>query len=809
MLRRKAVHISGRVAIAAVVSLAACSDSGSGTPSDRGPVDGEPPGVTTAAGDGDGQSDSGETGGSTGTARSRLVPLGDRLVFFTELRGAMAARHGGGNDDVFAADTADAVAAAPALVAEGDAGTGGGSGRLEVTETNVQERGVDEQDLVKVTSDGTRLFVLQESVDDGVYPAEPVIVEDIETGEPISIETGDMGDAALGGYRPQRHRVSLRILGLDADATEATALRDVEIDLGGRHAQGMYLYEGETARRILLTSTGNVGYGHWNDGVAFGGSDSVIVRLDVDEADSAAISGSIRIDGQIVSSRRIGKHLFLASRFYPTLGGPSPWELSEAAWAAAVDAADESTLLPGYTLASGGERRPLFAPENCFVAPRPANDRWYAPDIVTLAVIDIETMELTDSACYLGASETLYASPDAVYLATTRWDHGGFADGGIADGGLIAEPAIVTDGEAGGGGEEVTDGMDDRDDAIEFAPGGSSVQTDIHQFDIDGGTLAYRGSGTVPGHLGFDPLRKPFRMSARDGDLRVASVNDGLGFVRQGSERSISPISLTVLRPDGDGDLERIAELPNADRPEVIGKPGEQLYASRFIGDRAYLVTFRQTDPLYVIDLADPADPAILGELEIEGYSDYLLPVDENHLLGIGRDAVPAPGGDGDERGAFVLGVKLSLFDVSEPDAPREVDSLVVGQRGTQAAALFDHRGITVQRATGEHPLRVSFGIEVAGNAFPDGRPDPTVGLPWYDWTYSGLHGFDVRVGDDAGIASRGAMVVERRGQDDRYYGGGGYEDRAVMVNDATYYVHRGAVRAAPWDDLANPGPAR
>ena len=371
-------------------------------------------------------------------------------------------------------------------------------------------------------------------------------------------------------------------------------------------------------------------------------------------------------------------------------------------------------------------------------------------------------------------------SPDAVYLATTRWDHGG---------------AIATDGDVASGDEPLGT-------SVPYDP---RVETDIHQFDIDGGTLAYRGSGSVRGHLGWSELRKPFRMSARGGVLRVATVNDTFG-----AEPSVSPVNLSVLEPDGDGALVRIAELPNERRPEPIGKPGEQLYASRFVGDRAYLVTFRQSDPLYVVDLADPREPRVLGELEIEGYSDYLLPIGETHLLGIGRDAIVLPGGGGDgERGGAVQGVKLSLFDVSDPARPSELESLLVGQRGTQSGALFDHRGITVQRASEEHPTRVSFGVDIAGTPLPDSRPAPAEALNYYSWTHTALYGFDVRGGAGAGIERRGAMIARRAGAESGFRGPRFADDRAVMVDDTVYYVHGPEVYVAPWDDLGNPAGPR
>ena len=209
------------------------------------------------------------------------------------------------------------------------------------------------------------------------------------------------------------------------------------------------------------------------------------------------------------------------------------------------------------------------------------------------------------------------------------------------------------------------------------------------------------------------------------------------------------------------------------------------MYASRFLGDRAYLVTFRQTDPLYVIDLADSAQPTLAGELQINCFT--------SPNASTGR----------------VLGMKLSLFDVSTAASPVEVQSVLIGQRGTESRALFDHRAITVQRATEQHPTRVSFGIDVYGQALPSSSATGDNVFQNYNWNYSGLHGFDISTGADAGITSRGALVVESPDSNDVYYYPSYADDRSVMVNDSLFYIRGDRVYAAPWDDLANPTPAR
>src|SRR3989338_2964753 len=112
------------------------------------------------------------------------------------------------------------------------------------------------------------------------------------------------------------------------------------------------------------------------------------------------------------------------------------------------------------------------------------------------------------------------------------------------------------------------------------------------------------------------------------------------------------------------------------------------------MGERAYLVTFVNIDPLFVIDLSNPANPAVLGELKIPGYSDYLHPYDDTHLIGIGKDAAPS---DRDDF-AYYQGLKLSLFDVSDVSSPKEIDSFSIGDRGSESFALHDHHAFLFSR---------------------------------------------------------------------------------------------------------------
>lgn len=719
-----------------------------------------------------------ETNGSTNSpdiTERRLTQFDNSEDFYGALREALI-NQGDNQDQNFDTDDAliNEVDFEESIGAESDDSVSDSADEStaadgnEVTSTNVQELGVDEQDRVKISADGSRLYVLNSGYSDGPGFEEDSVEIDIESDSPIEIS-------------PEAYQTVLRVMSVDAQTPDTQSLAEVSIDLQGGYADGFYLYENGDDTNAIVTSTGSGYWGNWNDSSAFYDQSSVLSKVDLSDPASANVSASIQIDGQIISSRRIGSHLFFASRYYPAIDGDQPWTLTQDQWEDIVNGTDMASLLPQYTRTDTGESQALIDPSECFVASTGADQPYYSPDIITLGSINLDTMQLSDGQCFLGSTETLYASTEAIYLATTQYDYG---QGPMTEGGElvdVASDSIVVD----------EPWFDPR------------VDTDIHQFDIDSGSLVYAGSGTVSGHLGWDPLRKPFRMSAREDYLRVATMND-----EQGPDHS--PILLSVLQPDGQGNLELVSRLPNEEKPEHIGKPGEQLYASRFVDDRAYLVTFLQTDPLYVIDLSTPSNPALLGELEIEGYSDYLHPVDDNLMLGIGMDAVAAQDNFDDGRGALVQGMKLSLFDVSNPVTPTEIQSVLVGQRGTYSVALYNHRAITIQAATDDHPTRVSFGINVHGQAEPAGSPTPQDAFNYYDWSYTGLHGFDIQTGDGAGIVRRGAMVVETANNNGEYqYGPLKGDDRSVMVGDAVFYIHGDDVYSAHWDNLSTVSPAR
>ena len=163
-------------------------------------------------------------------------------------------------------------------------------------------------------------------------------------------------------------------------------------------------------------------------------------------------------------------------------------------------------------------------------------------------------------------------------------------------------------------------------------------------------------------------LLNSYAMSEYEGVLRIATtVSERRGWV---SSRAVTEGVVTTLQEQG-GVLRQVGQVGGLGRED-----NESIMAVRFIEDRGYVVTFRQTDPLYVLDLADAAAPKMVGELKIPGYSGYLHPIGEDRLLGVGQSG----GRD----------VQFSLFDIGDPASPRRIDTQTYG--GGAAAAEFDPR---------------------------------------------------------------------------------------------------------------------
>lgn len=196
------------------------------------------------------------------------------------------------------------------------------------------------------------------------------------------------------------------------------------------------------------------------------------------------------------------------------------------------------------------------------------------------------------------------------------------------------------------------------------------INTYIYKFNLEAGKVIYENVGNVPGEV-----LNQFSMDEKDEYFRIATTN------RTNADESKSTNNLYVLDK----------ELKVVGKTEDLAK-GEKIYSVRFIDNRAYMVTFVETDPLFVIDLSEPTNPVILGELKIPGYSKYLHPYDSTHLIGFGEDTKVVNYGYGDI--VTTDGMKIALFDVSDPNNPQELYSEKIGEKGTYSEILNNHKAL-------------------------------------------------------------------------------------------------------------------
>lgn len=198
----------------------------------------------------------------------------------------------------------------------------------------------------------------------------------------------------------------------------------------------------------------------------------------------------------------------------------------------------------------------------------------------------------------------------------------------------------------------------------------TSITTEIYKFNLNNANCIFAKAGDVPGSV-----LNQFSMDESNGYFRIATTDS----TSWDSESNTN--NLYVLNEN----LETVGKI------EGLAK-GERIYSVRFMGNRAYMVTFVQTDPLFVIDLSNPTTPTVLGELKIPGYSKYLHPYDETHLIGIGEDTEVVNYGYGDR--VVTNGMKMAMFDVTDPNNPQELYNVKIGEKGTYSELLYNHKAL-------------------------------------------------------------------------------------------------------------------
>lgn len=453
------------------------------------------------------------------------------------------------------ADAVTALSPAPAA-AESKAGT------PDFSQTNVQEEGVDEPDIVK--TDGRTVFAVADA---------------------------KLHAIDVTGARP-------RIVG--------------SLDLDGSYGHQL-LIRGD---RLLVMSSA-YGGGPMASDVIVAASQVVLSEVDISSPSLMKVRRTMTMDGALVDARLTGGTARVVVGASPDLIRP-----------AAINRTQVRTFVPRTVLRSkvSGRtfRRSVVA---CDDVRHPR--RFSGLDLLTVLTVDMDKgLFNVDRDAIMAGAQTVYASTTGLYVASQRYS------------------PVVEDGRA--------------------IP--ESSRTEIHRFEASKtGQTSYASSGSVAGFV-----LNQYSLSEHDGALRVASTEQPAWFDGRLTRDSESYVS--VLGEQG-------SQLALLGRAEGLGR-GERIYAVRFAGDKGYVVTFRQVDPLYTLDLSRKTDPRVAGELKILGYSAYLHPISADLLLGVGQDAT--------EQGR-TRGTQLSLFDVSDPRRPARRAQASLGGNASSTAEYDPH----------------------------------------------------------------------------------------------------------------------
>lgn len=485
---------------------------------------------------------------------------------------------------------------------------------------------------------------------------------------------------------------------------------------------------------------------------------TIVAVVSLADPDHPAVVRSFTLQGTEVDARLVAGTVEVVVASGPRLDFVAPADGSAQSQAAAMAANTEtirtSTVgdwLPSVTSAPAGTTRTAA----CTAAMHPD----VASGLGTVSVVPLDPSSSSPGApvTVVGDATTVYASASSLYVATTSWPQieaqgGGAPSVGAGPGNAVAGPPLST----------------------------TPATTEIHGFDLsDPATPRYLGSGEVPG-----TLIGQYALSEYQGYLRVATtIGTATPPPSEGSAPATPSVSqVTVLQPQS-GALVEVGSLTG------LGT-GEKIYAVRLLGSLGYVVTFRQTDPLYVLDLSDPRHPQASGQLELTGYSSFLEPLPGGRLLGIGAAVDP---------NLRTEGLQLSLFDVSDPAHPslvaKDVLSGAWSNAGTDPHALlwWAPAELAVLPVTQEQ-----VGPGPAGDSAP---PAPFDGAVAFHVTGSGIsevgrvaHPMAPSNGGGAGLPVPGGPATSAPAI---VFGGGSDIERSLVVGSMLYTVSEAGVLAS------------
>ena len=441
----------------------------------------------------------------------------------------------------------------------------------------------------------------------------------------------------------------------------------------------------------------------------------------IKDKSNITISREIELEGNCLSTRKIGSSLYLVSNNgipYYRPGDP--------------------IILPSYRDSEVSKQFQSISCDKIHYFP----DCVYSSYIMVASVNTDNLDQKVDIKTYLGNGDNIYASTANLYVALTTYPH--------------MQPLLEDSAHP------------------QTRP---EIKTEIYRFALQGASTNYTGRGTVPGNI-----LNQFSMDEHKGYFRIATTTGEMWSQGQ----NISKNHIYVL----DGELKLAGKVENI-------APGEKIYSTRFMGDRAYMVTFRNVDPFFVIDLKDPQKPAILGKLKIPGYSDYLHPYDENHIIGFGKDTIEMKGWDGEPQ-AFYQGLKIAIFDVTNVNQPVEMSKVVIGDRGTDSEILNNHKALLFSKEKNLLAFPVTL-MEIAPGA-KDKHNIPAYGSFSFQGAY--IYNIDLK----KGLQYKGRIShlepADYQKAGDYWYDSDNNVNRILYIGNVLYTISPGKIKAQSITDL-------
>ena len=323
-----------------------------------------------------------------------------------------------------------------------------------------------------------------------------------------------------------------------------------------------------------------------------------------------------------------------------------------------------------------------------------------------------------------------------------------------------------------------------------------NVRTIIHRIHLSGNNIQYIATGAVPGYL-----QSQYSLDEYNGFLRIATTIPPQFIVRPPTSSPVftptkAPLVAIVGPMTNETNNVYILNLRMLRISAVEGlAPGEKIYATRFLGDRAYLDTFKQVDPLFVLDLSNPYNPHVLGQLQMPGYTNYLYPYDARHLIGIGKDTSNS-GWDGF---AWYQGVKVALFDVSDVSSPKLISNYTIGDRGTDSSALHDPHAFFYEPTRSLLVLPIH--LAIVNTTQYGGNPPP---YAYGQFVWQGVYIFKVTL--DQGIAYQGRISHINNTATTYYWDSPGFINRALNIENVLYTISANMIQMHDINNLSNIG---